>query len=125
MVFHHKIIERLTQCLIIIKRNKMIERRHNNAGPTTWFCMGMTWDRSVPFAACYLYAPAVLPFTTIYSGAPELGMEEWGDNPVDDFNHMLLAGSNSNQEWIGCGAHIAYWAGRVLSAAEMRRVMVP
>jgi hypothetical protein len=95
------------------------------AGPTTWFCMGMAWDRSVPFAACYLYAPAVLPFTTIYSGAPELGMEEWGDNPVDDFNHMLLAGSNSNQEWIGCGAHIAYWAGRVLSAAEMRRVMVP
>jgi hypothetical protein len=100
-----------------------IQKAFNPAGTLDWFCMGMTWNRSTPHAACYLYADGA--FETVDDSAPADGMEEWGSHPVDDENAVLLAGSPTAQEWIGRGAHMAYWAGRELPADLMRALMVP
>jgi len=94
------------------------------SGPLTWFCMGMTWDISVPHAACYLYADGTFEVVED-ADPPPGGMDAWGAHPMDDDNAVLLAGSTSSQQWIGRGAHMAYWAGRELGADQMRALMVP
>jgi hypothetical protein len=103
-----------------------VHKTFSPAGPLTWFCMGMTWDNTLatPHAACYLYANGT--FEIVHDESPPPGgMDAWGAHPVDDENAVLLAGSPTSQQWIGRGAHMAYWAGRELGADQMRALMVP
>lgn len=99
------------------------------AGPTGWFCQGMTWDvESDPKKIrVYLYVPGVLAWTKLYDDTPATGVEDW-DNATytaDDLNTVWAAGSLTAQEWIGSCAHIALWNGVVLSDTQMQRVMIP
>jgi hypothetical protein len=92
-------------------------------GPdNTWFCMGYTWDINVPNLRGYLYAPGVLDFTEVFDVAGA-DMDAWGDHPVTDQSCVMMAGGLSGQEFEGKGAHIAYWAGRAFTAAQMQDIM--
>jgi hypothetical protein len=93
------------------------------ACPLDWFCMSMTWDRRVPELRAYLNG--------ILMDVSGPGMAPWGDNPprygpppelTSEGDTCLFAGNTSTQEWFGWGAHVAIWAGAVLSDADMARL---
>jgi hypothetical protein len=87
-----------------------------------WFCMGFAWDVSVPVLRGYLWSRTsgfVKAFDVEGDGIA------WGVHPVDDGNNVFYAGSTSQQEWIGGGAHVYYWPGTVLTEVEFRRAMTP
>ena len=70
----------------------------------------------------YVYVPGELAFTEVFDVAG-LDMNPWGAHPVTDLNTVLMAGSTSAQEWIGWGAHVAYWRGRALTAEETKQII--
>jgi hypothetical protein len=81
----------------------------NPTGPTTWICIGMTWDQ--PNIYAYLNGA--------YIGTNNWVNVAWGTHPVDGVDTVLYAGSTEAQFWLGRGAHAAYWAGTVLSQTIM------
>jgi hypothetical protein len=107
--------------------NAIFEKTHvfNPAGTTDWFCMGMIWDvvSSPKRIAGFLYADGA--WSKVFDEEPTVGNEVWvnATHPVDDGNAVLLAGSTTAQEWIGSGAHMAYWPDRVLTDSQMKKVM--
>jgi hypothetical protein len=137
-LFHVKAADDQTSYLVFGKHtdaNAIFWRRRMDGGdtneqfyvfatpPAGWFCMGYAWDVGVPNLRGYVYAPGEVAFAEVFN-IPGLDMNSWGVHPANDFNTVLMAGSQSAQEWIGWGAHVAYWRGRALTAAEMRAVMV-
>lgn len=93
------------------------------AGPTDYFCMGMTCDQSGPRLSFYLWdsANGFRRLSTSSSAA----LTDWGNNPPVEGATVMGAGSLTLQEWIGSLAHCAVWAGVELSEAQMRSVMTP
>lgn len=92
------------------------------AGPTDWFCMGMTHDQSQPVLNFYLW-DSVDGFQTL---TPKTSVEltAWGNNPPDGTATVMMAGSTTAQEWIGSGGPAAVWD-RMLTGAEMQALMTP
>lgn len=93
------------------------------AGPTDWFCMGMTHDQSVPRLSFYLWDSAGGWRKLAVSNSANL--TDWGNNPPAEGSTVLGAGSLTLQEWIGSLAHCAVWAGVELSDAQMQAIMTP
>jgi hypothetical protein len=95
------------------------------SGPTTWFCMGFTWDITNTHFKGAITLDGV--WSKIFDdGAAGIGLTDWSlvTNPANGISTVLMAGSTSAQEWIGAGARCTVWAGCVLSDAEMESVMV-
>ena len=92
-------------------------------GPLTWFCMGMTYDQSIPRMRGFVYAPSHTPWTRVFDVAGD-GIA-WGTPPVDSSEAVLFAGSLTAQEWIGSGGPCAYVPGVMLTDEQMFSAMVP
>lgn len=92
------------------------------SGPTTWFCMGMTHDQSVPVLNYYFYDKS-LGFVVL-TPSNSTGLTDWGNNPPIEGVTLLGAGSLTLQEWIGWLGPCAVWK-RKLTESEMRKVMIP
>lgn len=94
--------------------------------PTGWFCMGMVWDleSSPKRIACFLYVNGT--FIKVSDAAPTTGNETWDKEtyPVKSDDNILMAGSNTAQEWIGWGANISVYD-KVLTDAQMEAIMKP
>jgi hypothetical protein len=85
------------------------------SGPTGWFCMGMTHDRSAPYLRFYLNGVRL-------SESTSANLTDWGNHPPEAAVSLLYAGSLTLQEWIGGGAHCAIW-NAALTDTEMKRAM--
>lgn len=92
------------------------------AGPTDWFCMGLTFNLSGPLLTAYLWS-SLTGFIQV-GQTNNAALTDWGANPPTDGTCVLMAGSLTLQEWIGRGQYGAIWASE-LNAAQMRRAMTP
>lgn len=93
------------------------------AGPTDYFCMGMTCDQSVPRLSFYLW-DSTNGFRKL-AVSNSANLTDWGNNPPAEGSTVLGAGSLTLQEWIGSLAHCAVWANVELSDAQMQVAMTP
>lgn len=83
---------------------------------TGWFLMGITWDLAGDNVEAYVNGVSVGSAANTLTTWPTSGQEPNSGTTV------LYAGSLTLQEWIGDGAHVAIWADRVLSAADMLHI---
>ncbi len=91
--------------------------------PLDWFCMGYSWDISIPRLKGYIYAPGNTPWTKVFDIAG-VGMDTMLDrNWSDPINTLLMAGGTNSQLWQGWGGVTGQWAGITLSDGEMQRAM--
>lgn len=95
----------------------------NPAGPTDWFCMGITFDQSKPLLSAYLWDSAD-GFQAVDT-SESVWLVDWGNNPPTAGTSIIGAGSLTLQEWLGFHSLTITWAGIELSAAEMRKAMTP
>ena len=91
--------------------------------PLGWFCMGMSWDITVPRLKGYLYVPGELAWLKVFDVAGVNMDTMAGRDFKDPYNTFLMAGGQNSQLWQGWGGVTAQWAGLALSDDEMQLAM--
>lgn len=92
------------------------------AGPTDWFCMGMTCNAALPELRAYLW-DSTGGWRKI-STSTSANLTTWAGNAPVEGTTVLGAGSLTLQEWIGGLAGCAFW-NATLTDEQMRQAMVP
>jgi hypothetical protein len=91
--------------------------------PTDWFCLGATFDQSLPRLKAFLF--------TSWGGWRKFGessdavnLGPWGSNPVDGADTTGFFSYQTGSEWIGWGQYGVIW-NAALAEREMETVMTP
>lgn len=94
------------------------------SAPLGWFCMGYSWNISIPQLCGYVYVPGELAWTKAFDIAG-VDMNTLATANFGDFNNALLMGGGTNSQlWQGWGSVHAQWAGITLTDSEMCKAMI-